>query len=106
MIVERYEDKKDAQQATRLKAAWHFPRLDKHYIRHTTTLWSCDTPHTTAHHSNTPKHTTKKGSNMKMEIDWLEMFKAVVKAIWPFVAGAFGGLFSGCTFGGIGPIFA
>ena len=42
---------------------------------------------------------------MKIEIDWLEMAKAVVKAIWPFVAGAFGGLFSGCTFGGIGPIF-
>ena len=36
---------------------------------------------------------------MKLEIDWLEMAKAVVKAIWPFVAGAFGGLFSGCTFG-------
>ena len=43
---------------------------------------------------------------MKLEIDWLEMAKAVVKAIWPFVAGAFGELFSGCTFGGIGPIFA
>ena len=36
---------------------------------------------------------------MKLEIDWLEMFKAVAKAVWPFVAGAFGGLFSGCTFG-------
>ena len=43
---------------------------------------------------------------MKIEIDWLEMAKAVAKAIWPFIAGAFGGLFSGCTFGGIGPIFA
>ena len=40
MIVERYEDKADAQQATRLKAARHFPRLDKHCIRHSTTLWS------------------------------------------------------------------
>ena len=29
---------------------------------------------------------------MKLEIDWLEMAKAVAKAIWPFVAGAFGGL--------------
>ena len=48
----------------------------------------------------------KKGNDMKIEIDWLEMAKAVAKAIWPFVAGAFGGLFSGCTFGGIGPIFA
>ena len=63
------------------------PQPDKHCIRHTTT-------------------TTKKGNDMKLEIDWLEMAKAVAKAIWPFVAGAFGGLFSGCTFGGIGPIFA
>ena len=43
---------------------------------------------------------------MKLEIDWLEMAKAVAKVLWPFVAGAFGGLFSSCTFGGIGPIFA
>ena len=42
---------------------------------------------------------------MKLEIDWLEMAKAVAKAVWPFVAGAFGGLFSGCTVGGIGPNF-
>ena len=42
---------------------------------------------------------------MKLKIDWLEMAKAVAKAIWPFIAGAFGGLFSGCTFGGIGPNF-
>ena len=28
---------------------------------------------------------------MKLEIDWLEMAKAVAKAIWPFIAGAFGG---------------
>ena len=34
---------------------------------------------------------------MKIEIDWLEMAKAVAKAAWPFVAGAFGGLFSGCA---------
>ena len=95
MIVERYEDKADAQQATRLKAARHFPRLDKHCIQHSTTLWS--NTHTT--------HTNKKGNDMKLEIDWLEMAKAVAKAIWPFVAGAFGGLFSGCTFGGIGPNF-
>ena len=65
---------------------------------HNTTLSSCGTPHTTT-------TTNKKGSNMKIEIDWLEMAKAVAKAVWPFVAGAFGGLFSGCTFGGIGPIF-
>ena len=43
---------------------------------------------------------------MKIEIDWLEILKAVVKAVWPFVSGAFWGLFSSCTFGGIGPIFA
>ena len=61
-----------------------------------------DTPHTAATHTTTPK---KKGSNMKIEIDWLEMATAVAKALWPFVAGAFGGLFSGCTFGGIGPNF-
>jgi hypothetical protein len=42
---------------------------------------------------------------MKFEIDWFKMAKAVAKAIWPFVAGASGGLFSGCTFGGIGPNF-
>ena len=42
---------------------------------------------------------------MKLEINWLEMIKAAVKAAWPFIAGAFGGLLSGCTFGGIGPIF-
>ena len=48
---------------------------------------------------------TRKEHIMKLEIDWLEMIKAVAKAIWPFLAGAFGGLFSGCTFGGIGPNF-
>ena len=59
-----------------------------------------------AEKQHTPQHTNKKGNDMKIEIDWLEMAKAVAKAVWPFVAGAFGGLFSGCTFGGIGPIFA
>ena len=108
MIVERYEDKTDAQQATRLKAARHFPRLDKHTERHTPRSTGVAT-HLTRRHTTPPQHTTtntKKGNDMKIEIDWLEMAKAVVKAIWPFVAGAFGGLFSGCTFGGIGPIFA
>ena len=97
MIVEWYEDKTDAQQATRLKAARHFPQIRKHCIRHSTALWK--KPH------NQPTTNTKKGNDMKIEIDWLEMAKAVAKAIWPFVAGAFGGLFSGCTFGGIGPNF-
>ena len=56
------------------------------------------------HHLPTPTH-TRKEQIVKLEIDWLEMVKAVAKAIWPFLAGAFGGLFSGCTFGGIGPNF-
>ena len=30
VIVERCEDKADAQQATRLKAARHFPQISKH----------------------------------------------------------------------------
>ena len=65
--------------------------------------------HAAQHNAVELQHTTtnnKKGNDMKLEIDWLEMAKAVAKAVWPFVAGAFGGLFSGCTFGGIGPIFA
>ena len=98
MIVERHEDKTDAQQATRLKAARHFLQIRKHTERHT--AQRCRVA------AHTQQHTTKKGNDMKLEIDWLEMAKAVVKAIWPFIAGAFGGLFSGCTFGGIGPIFA
>ena len=59
-----------------------------------------------AHSTSTNYHTqTRKEHNMKLEIDWLEMAKAVAKAIWPFIAGAFGGLFSGYTFGGIGSNF-
>ena len=42
---------------------------------------------------------------MKLEIDWAGMLKAALKAIWPFIAGAVGGLFTGCTVGGIGPNF-
>jgi len=44
-----------------------------------------------------------KGNEMKLNIDWRGMLKAVLKAIWPFVAA--GGLFSGCSvFGsGLGP---
>ena len=33
------------------------------------------------------------------------MQKRTGKAIWPFVAGAVGGIVSGCTVGGIGPNF-
>ena len=78
------------------------PQPDKHCIRHTTQHNAVELRHTTHHHNNHQERNTY----MKIEIDWLEMAKAVAKAIWPFVAGAFGGLFSGCTFGGIGPIFA
>ena len=42
---------------------------------------------------------------MKLEIDWAGMLKATLKAIWPFIAGAVGGLFTGCTIAGIGPNF-
>ena len=43
---------------------------------------------------------------MKLNIDWLGLLKAVAKAIWPFLAGAVGGLCcDGCTVGGIGPNF-
>ena len=47
----------------------------------------------------------KKGNDMKLEIDWFEMAKAVAKAIWPFIAGALTALISGCTVGGVGPNF-
>jgi hypothetical protein len=33
------------------------------------------------------------------------MLKAMIKAAWPFIAGALGGILSGCTVGGIGPNF-
>ena len=42
---------------------------------------------------------------MKLDIDWYALAKAVAKAIWPFLAGAAGGVFAGCTVGGIGPNF-
>ena len=39
---------------------------------------------------------------MKPTIDWRGMQKAVLKAVWSFVAGAAGGLFSGCSIFGSG----
>lgn len=42
---------------------------------------------------------------MKNQIDWNALLIAVLKAVWPFVAGAVGGLISGCTVGGIGQNF-
>ena len=35
---------------------------------------------------------TKGNETMKLEIDWAGMLKAAVKAIWPFIAGAVGGI--------------
>ena len=34
---------------------------------------------------------------MKVNIDWAGLAKAVFKAAWPFLAGALGGLLSGCS---------
>ena len=42
---------------------------------------------------------------MKLDIDWNGLLRAVGKAAWPFIAGAVGGIVSGCTVGGIGPNF-
>jgi uncharacterized protein involved in exopolysaccharide biosynthesis len=42
---------------------------------------------------------------MKFAIDWAALLKALWRAAWPFLAGAAGGIFAGCTFAGIGPNF-
>ena len=42
---------------------------------------------------------------MKLDIDWAGLLKAVLKAAFPFLAGAVGGLMSGCTIGA-GPFLA
>ena len=42
---------------------------------------------------------------MKLNLDRPERLKAMIKAAWPFIAGALGGILSGCTVGGIGPNF-
>ena len=34
---------------------------------------------------------------MKLDIDWSGLIKAVVKAVWPFLAGGLGGFLTGCT---------
>ena len=39
---------------------------------------------------------------MKLNIDWLGLVKAVVKAAFPFFAGAIGGLATGCSIMGSG----
>ena len=44
----------------------------------------------------------KKEKIMKLEIDWAGLAKAVIKAIWPFLAGALGGFTTGCSFCGSG----
>lgn len=38
------------------------------------------------------------------KIDWSGLVRAVIKAAFPFIAGALGGLVSGCTIGA-GPFF-
>ena len=63
------------------------------------------TSHPTTTPTTTTNNTNKKGNNMKLEIDWAGMLKAALKAVWPFIAGAVGGLFTGCTIAGIGPNF-
>ena len=40
---------------------------------------------------------------MTLNVDWAALLKALWRAAWPFLAGAAGGLFAGCTFGGVGP---
>ena len=60
VIVERYEDKADAQQATRLKAARHFPRLDKHCIRRTASTPSASLRRISRHFPQTRKHTLRR----------------------------------------------
>ena len=41
----------------------------------------------------------------KDDFDWAALFKAVLEAAWPFIAGGVGGFLSGCTVGGFGPNF-
>ena len=60
------------------------------------------TPPTPKTNNNTNQ---ERKHNMKLEIDWAGMLKAALKAIWPFIAGAVGGLLTGCTIAGIGPNF-
>ena len=55
-IVERCEDKADAQQATRLKAARHFPQIRKHTERHT--AQRCRVAAHTPQQQTTTKETT------------------------------------------------
>ena len=42
---------------------------------------------------------------MKLNLDWPEILKAMIKAAWPFIADALGGILSGCTISGMGPNF-
>ena len=42
---------------------------------------------------------------MKLDIDWKGLLKALAKAALPFLAGAVGGVFAGCTVGGTGSNF-
>ena len=40
-----------------------------------------------------------------IDLDWYALLRALLKSAWPFIAGAVGGLISGCTVGGVGPNF-
>ena len=39
---------------------------------------------------------------MTLNIDWKAMIVAVLKAVWPFLAGGLGGLVTGCSVMGSG----
>ena len=39
---------------------------------------------------------------LKLDIDWKGLIKAIIKAAFPFFAGAAGGLLSGCSCNGSG----
>ena len=51
------------------------------------------------------RQASRGGRVMKLKIDWRALLRAVIKAAWPFIAGAVGGFVSGCTVGGVGPNF-
>ncbi len=36
---------------------------------------------------------------MRFDIDWNGLLEALWRAAWPFIAGAVGGIVSGCTIG-------
>jgi hypothetical protein len=79
----------------------HFPYWEHSWAGTAHVLNSTQQHATTTHHNQNQE----RKQNMKLEIDWAGMLKAAVKAVWAFIAGAVGGIFTGCTVGGIGPNF-